>query len=390
MDPITTNTLNKNNVMTTRYFNNGTVYADFIKTSNGQLVDVKNTASEIELEDIRDDIQNINTELVDLNSKINELRGDVDLMSIDIQTDLFTPLYTSPNELTRMTALTSFITSITPVVDSIPKIKRFEGIINAVINTTDGAITTVNLRIRDIVYITKSNVVVPDAFLDCTIARLNVYRSNNTNSYRNIINNFYEMALNFGSDFQANYSNVITGFYFPERVYNINDGVWYELQSMGDRINTTPCDLSSYSRDKIRIHIPKMYEKLNNHRIFYKLFDSSTCSSYVTILIYKSMCQGYYTLYNDNFTYVAFYIDFNPRLLKSQDLKGNIYLCPKMGSVINWANVQSTDQPSTLSTINGPSASVFSISYLGTFQYYGSSFVMENNPERYNIIAMKD
>lgn len=29
MDPITTNTLNKNNVMTTRYFNNGTVYADF-------------------------------------------------------------------------------------------------------------------------------------------------------------------------------------------------------------------------------------------------------------------------------------------------------------------------------------------------------------------------
>ena len=137
MDPITTNTLNKNNVMTTRYFNNGTVYADFLKTSDGQLYDVKNLTSEIELEDVRDDINNINTELVELNSKVNELRGDLDLMSIDIQTDLFSPLYTSPNEISRMSGLTSYVSSALQNESVSISSDPFFGVINMNTNLTD-------------------------------------------------------------------------------------------------------------------------------------------------------------------------------------------------------------------------------------------------------------
>lgn len=89
------------------------------------------------MEDVRDDINNINTELVELKSKVNELRKDLDLMSIDIQTDLFTPLYTSPNEISRMTGLTSYISSAFPNESVQISSDPFFGIINMNTNLTE-------------------------------------------------------------------------------------------------------------------------------------------------------------------------------------------------------------------------------------------------------------
>lgn len=392
MDPITTNSLNKNNVMTTRYFNNGTIYADFVKTSDGQLYDIKNTATEIELDDIRDDVNNINTELVDLNSKINNLQGDIDLMSIDIQTDLFTPLYTSPNEITRMTALTSFISSSTPSGSSIPKIKPFEAIINKFVNKTNNSVTTVNLQLRDMIYVDNGNQL-SEGLLNCVVAVVKIYHSQSADMEKGKINNFYEMSLNFGSDFQANYDNDIRGIFFPERIYNIDDGIWYELDCLYDRTNTTPCDLSTYSNKSfLHLHIPKCYAKLAHHKLFYKLFDPTTSSGQIKLHIYKSLSQGYYSgLTSDNHTYGTIVMQFDPRILKSQDLKANsIYICPKPNTVINWNSVQTSDIPPTKSQMKCPDPNAYPVLYNGTTTNYYSTLVFEIVPSSYYQMALRD
>lgn len=239
MNPITTNTLNKNNVMTTRYFNNGTVYADFLKTSDGQLYDVKNMATEIELDDIREDINNHNIELVDLNSKINNLQGDVELMSIDIQTDLFSPLYTSPNEISRMSGLTSYISSVAPTpIDPINissfSIDPFMGIIN--VDTTISpniSFTFESMKthpfnnvstLTDLKSLSYGSVqfVEPVSPISTTIL---YYIMDSCDRY-------FDFTLNLN---EINLSTSLSGgvpIFIPDRITNVKDGIVYKLRKL--------------------------------------------------------------------------------------------------------------------------------------------------------------
>ena len=260
MDPITTNTLNKNNVMTTRYFNNGTVYADFLKTSDGQLYDVKNLTSEIELEDVRDDINNINTELADLNTKINNLQGDVDLMSIDIQTDLFSPLYTSPNEISRMSGLTSYVSSALQNESVSISSDPFFGVINMNTNLTD----IMDFSFKNLPSHIFNNIPSLINLSSTVIGKLKIqypFEVSSENNKADVIktmDRFFNFNLTLEGVETMIYSKVLSIF-VPDRVYNQYDKQVYKLHTIytekpgGSTFNNFQC--CSYMYLLFRNHV---------------------------------------------------------------------------------------------------------------------------------------
>lgn len=238
MDPITTNTLNKNNVYTTRYFNNGTINADFIKTSDGQLVNVKDTASEIELEDIRDDIRDVNTYLSELNTKYNNLQGDVDLMSIDIQSDLFTPLYTNSNELTRMTALTSYINNTTPNINH--TYDKFTYNMHYSQITTLNAYDTMNLKIGG-----QYNENLPELSNDAFFAVIEISKGFTTVD-KEILGPHFNLKLNLTSLNGINCGAKNLRIYYPDKLVDMSGTVFMLNEvSSGKAVMTNNTTISS-------------------------------------------------------------------------------------------------------------------------------------------------
>lgn len=290
MDPITTNTLNKNNVYTTRYFNNGTIYADFIKTSDGQLVNVKDTASEIELEDIRDDIRDANTYLSELNTKYNNLQGDVDLMSIDIQSDLFSPLYTNENDITRMTGLTNYINSKENVLLKNFSSNAFFGVIN--LNTN--IMTTLDFKILNMPMHDFNTISSLTNFSNLTIGKIFI-KSPTERKFDSpeinvgFVNQLYfDIQLDFTSFNSITYNGLIS-IHVPDKILNIFDNKIYscgkiDYRSSAIKLNNLNC-------------CSNFYLYFRNHTEFYfdvirKLFDTSSSgfgASRLTLIFLKQL-----------------------------------------------------------------------------------------------------
>lgn len=342
MDPITTNTLNKNNVMTTRYFNNGTVYADFLKTSDNHLIDVKNLSSEIELEEIRADIQNISTELADLRTNLTDLRGDVELMSIDIQSDLFTPLYSSYDDITRMSSLTSYINNHSTSIyeNVVPKMKKFDGLIDIAITDDIGGYTEYNMKLRDMVYGSGGINPLPEALLDTTICKVYLQKISGTIQFNRNVYTF-DLAMKFDSTFTTNYSSKLSVIYFPNRIYNKKDGKWYSFSK--SRASLSTCDLSAVpNKQQLHLHFKKINIGFTgSNYLFYRLFDSVS-SGLINLVIhdittYKTAITDYGSVPTDNYKYYRVYTRYSPILLKLCDLFADmIYLIPHQEGYINW------------------------------------------------------
>ncbi|EDR23104.1 hypothetical protein EDI_236080 [Entamoeba dispar SAW760] len=124
MEAIGSKYLNKNNILTTRYFNNNTIYLDTIKSSDGMTtINVKDILSNNEIDEIKekmketniyiDDIRDDVSQLITLNTtnmnEINNLTSQLISLSSLVNESLYSPLYSNEESLLKMTSLTSYI-----------------------------------------------------------------------------------------------------------------------------------------------------------------------------------------------------------------------------------------------------------------------------------------
>lgn len=396
MDPITTNTLNKNNVMTTRYFNNGTVYADFLKTSDNHLIDVKNLSSEIELEEIRADVQNISTELADLRTNLTDLRGDVELMSIDIQSDLFTPLYSSSDDITRMSSLTSYINNHSTSIyeNVVPKMKKFDGLVDITITDVVGGSTEYDMKLRDMVYCSVGNIPLSESLLDTTICKVYLQKFTgaipfNRNAYT------FDLAMKFDSTFSTNYSSKLSVIYFPNRIYNKKDGKWYSFSK--SRASLSTCDLSRVTDVRLLfLHFKKINIGLaNSNYLFYQLFDPATTGIVVLIIhditTYKTALANY-SIPVDNYKYFHIYMRYSPTLLKLCDLYANmIYLIPHQEGYINWDSCSTSYIPTHKSPVTTNNSANNPCHYVtGTSTNWYSTLIIESMNTSFTTVMDTD
>lgn len=353
-----------NSALTLKGLNTSVLYGNYLKTTNNNMIDI-NTLTTIpdltsRITTLENDVINIKSDLGMLDITMSSIMqntsiisSDLSSLTMDVQTDLIAPLYQDINLISNMSALTSYIDSVASDVDTIPKIDRFEGIIDVEVSQTNAVITEYDIKLRDMKYTCME--ALPENLLNVSVARLYIYSRNNTDPIENKFNDYYNMALNFSTDFQSYYTSKLTGIFFPERVFNKNDRKWYKLWGMKNRINTTPCDLSMYSRNSIGIHIPKLRPS-SAGKVFYQLFDSSTSQSWISLYINKVFIISYTDLTTDNYKYASIYTRYHQKLLKSQDLRaGTIYICPEYNSFINWSNVTTDDKPAVLSIAKVPS-----------------------------------
>lgn len=342
MDPITTNTLNKNNVYTTRYFNNGTIYADFIKTSDGQLVNVKDTASEIELEDIRDDIMNINTYLGDLNTKYNDLKGDVDLMSIDIQTDLFTPLYTNSNELTRMTALTSYINNTTPNVNHTYDKFTYNMYYSQI--TKLNAYDTMNLKIGG-----QYNENLPELSNDAFFAVIEISKGFTTVD-KEILGPHFNLKLNLTSLNGINCNSKNLRIYYPDKLVDMSGTVFMlnEVSSNNASMtnNTTISSLTLLFRKALKYNQNAFRNICDTQTFLTAKLDIVLLSEYFpstydnptdTVRYY---CRNLYTGNSTNIKYSRLYVNgiWNWLLFKQGSATDHREILPRTDSTLICGN----------------------------------------------------
>ncbi|BFU26675.1 hypothetical protein CL6EHI_072950 [Entamoeba histolytica] len=124
MEAIGSKYLNKNNILTTRYFNNNTFYLDTIKTTDGiTTINVKNITTNEEIDemkekmketntyinDIRDDVSQLSTLNTTNMNEINNLTNQLISLSSLVNTSLYSPFYSNEEALLKMTSLTSYI-----------------------------------------------------------------------------------------------------------------------------------------------------------------------------------------------------------------------------------------------------------------------------------------
>ncbi|BFU26091.1 hypothetical protein CL6EHI_074510 [Entamoeba histolytica] len=124
MEAIGSKYLNKNNILTTRYFNNNTIYLDRIKTTDGiTTINVKNITTNEEIDemkekmketntyinDIRDDVSQLSTLNTTNMNEINNLTSQLISLSSLVNTSLYSPFYSNEEALLQMTSLTSYI-----------------------------------------------------------------------------------------------------------------------------------------------------------------------------------------------------------------------------------------------------------------------------------------
>ncbi|GAB1222102.1 hypothetical protein ENUP19_0093G0023 [Entamoeba nuttalli] len=133
MEAIGSKYLNKNNILTTRYFNNNTIYLDRIKTTDGiTTINVKNITTNEEIDemkekmketntyinDIRDDVSQLSTLNTTNMNEINNLTTQLISLSSLVNTSLYSPFYSNEESLLKMTSLTSYIND---KINNIPK-----------------------------------------------------------------------------------------------------------------------------------------------------------------------------------------------------------------------------------------------------------------------------
>ncbi|GAB1227310.1 hypothetical protein ENUP19_0332G0007 [Entamoeba nuttalli] len=124
MEAIGSKYLNKNNILTTRYFNNNTIYLDRIKTTDGiTTINVKNITTNEEIDemkekmketntyinDIRDDVSQLSTLNTTNMNEINNLTTQLISLSSLVNNSLYSPFYSNEESLLKMTSLTSYI-----------------------------------------------------------------------------------------------------------------------------------------------------------------------------------------------------------------------------------------------------------------------------------------
>ncbi|EDR24493.1 hypothetical protein EDI_176000 [Entamoeba dispar SAW760] len=146
MEAIGSKYLNKNNILTTRYFNNNTIYLDTIKSSDGMTtINVKDILSNNEIDeikekmketniyidDIRDDVSQLSTLNTTNMNEINNLTSQLISLSSLVNETLYSPLYFNEETIIKMNGLKSYIND---KINNIPKgITENNKVINGII-----------------------------------------------------------------------------------------------------------------------------------------------------------------------------------------------------------------------------------------------------------------
>ena len=396
MNVITTPSLNQNNVLTTKYFRSETVYANYIKTTDGKIIDVSsitnntdfsNLSNEVnlinlDLTNIHTSIQNNTSDISTINTQLSEITTQLNNLSIDFQTDIYLPLYQSSNEITKMTSLCDFIYD--NINDILPVTKKFE---SAIYLNTD--LTNIyDLKVKDIHRRDSSTVSIDT--LNATIARVTLIEKETGNESFDGCS--FNMAFNFDSSFALNYRTSLSTLFFPKKIYNSYNKKWYYINEMKDSISY--CDTGSLVKRYLYIHIPKCF--ITTSKVFYKLFDPSMMSGKVQLILHK-VRMNYYkpsTFITDNTGFYRIYMPFNANIMKWCDLyaTGGIYLCPQEGEYLNFSKITSANIPPHVCTIVLPPFShmSFSMNGLPTNLSWCSGYIEDTNLATFKPFYLKN
>lgn len=354
MDSITTQSLNKNNVLTTKYFESNSVFADYIETSSGNKVEVSSIAtdsnvSNIErrvtyLEQVCDgnitDINDLTNEMISMSNKIDNTETTLNSLSLDVQNDLYSPIYQDESQVTRLTALTNYIENQFDL-----KLKNFVedgfcAVVNVNVTTTLNGTTLTNIYFKDLINdpILAKNTILKN--LKMGEAELS---KNNDSSYSKYYGSpvFY-FYLDISSLLTAGVLNDLS-IKIPDTILNLNDGLVYKCSYLSYR-TITPLFNSSNVTDMTLI--VRRCGSIDQNFIF-NYFLSSWSSSNLTLVMLSSFIISNRSVVTSVVGLNKMFSILNEGLFKYMRLKPQLFFpLAADGSTLIWGSVLDRTDPS--------------------------------------------
>lgn len=374
----TINGQRSNGAFTLKGLNTNTIYGNYLQTSINKVIDINSLSSINELESIKTRLSTVETELSNL--------------TFDVQTSLISPLYQTPSEINNMTALTSYIStqSSTIIENVVPKIRKFEGIVDFEPPVNFNVDFAYDMRIREMVYNFVNNNV-KQSMLNSVVCRIYFKRDSTlSNSPK------FDLALNFSYEFQNEATlTSLRKIYFPHKIYNVKEKIWYTFDK--NRANIRTCDFGSEDVFRqIDIHFKRIVIGYpDSNKVFYKVFTNWTIPNIRLFIHNISIIDprtASYTELTDNFMWKEIFIRWSPTILKLCDLYSvRIYLIPFQGEYIDFDMCTTSYIPTHKSNVtinnmvNNPTHKK-----VGTSTNWYNSLTIESNDTSFTLLMEND